>query len=114
MESHEGRKFVTHKPSMNAVAHKRERSGLNRKDQSKGRFKTFWDEAVIMYLIKGGTNGWTWEALAHRYQTQVSRAELKAFLEALKAEGKVDNFTVSEGVGPPRTVWRATTKIMVD
>lgn len=100
---------MTHKPP-------KSRSGPNRLDQSKGRPKAFWDEIIIAYLIKGGTNGWSWDSLVRRYQSQVTREELRAFLEALKAEGKVDSFKVpaSTGVGAPKTVWRATSKILED
>lgn len=97
---------------MSHVSHKR--SGPNRMDQANGRPQTLWDEQVVLYLIKGGTNGRSWRELSKHYGEQVSIADLRNFVETLRAEGKVDRFQVpvASGSGKPKTVYRATTKLI--
>jgi beta-phosphoglucomutase-like phosphatase (HAD superfamily) len=103
MEPYEGRSVVTHK-----------RSGPNRMDQANGRPQTLWDEQVVLYLIRGGTNGRSWGEISKHYHGHVTVTALRNFLETLRAEGKVDRFQVpvASGSGKPRTVYRATTKLV--
>lgn len=85
-----------------------------RKDQAKGRQQSFWDEQVILFLVNGGTLGRTQREIMLRYKGTIDSVALNAFLEALREEGKLDRFRVPHpsGKGNPRTVWRATTKIL--
>jgi hypothetical protein len=93
---------------------KRERSGPNRKDQTKGRQWTLWDEQIILFLINAGTIGRTQNEIHLRYGSQIDREQIMNLLETLRDQGKVDRFTVphSSGRGKAKTVWRATTKLL--
>jgi hypothetical protein len=85
-----------------------------RGDQANGRHWELWEDQVVRFLVNGGTTGRGWYEIERMYRGAVSREALLYFLETLQLEGKVDRFQVpsASGKGTPKTVWRATTKIV--
>lgn len=91
-----------------------QRSGPGRFDQTHGRPSMPWQDAVDLFLINGGLSGKSQTELILRFKSSVDTEQLKAYIDALWIEGKIERFQVmhKSGQGKPRTVWRATTKMM--
>ncbi len=85
-----------------------------RGDQANGRPWELWEDQVTRFLVNAGTQGRSWYEIERMYRGAIDKEHLRNYLETLKLEGKVDRFTVpsSSGKGSPKTVWRATTKIL--
>lgn len=72
-----------------------------------------WRYELQRFLIAGGTNGHMQTIILQRLQNWIGSDEIKAELEALLLDQKVQKFCPSNnGRGRPKTIWRATTKLL--
>lgn len=73
-----------------------------------------WEEALVRYLVGGGTQGRRQSEIVTYFKNRALSAEIENELKALWVQFKVDRYTVpAKGPrsGRPTTVWRATDKI---
>ena len=73
-----------------------------------------YQDAIRDMLIRSGTQGIKQQAFTIRLTRWATGEEIHEYLEALRAEGKVQKFVDrwKGRQGAPPTYWRATTKIL--
>lgn len=74
-----------------------------------------WRDMLHDYLIKAGTTGKKQSEIVTRFQGKMQAAQIKAELNTLHLEDKVQKFDVPSSGGRSgrgAVVWRATTKLV--